>query len=227
MKISEIEQSFKEIFEEEDGKVQTVKTVYEKSDDGKFLKLIISIHGLMAEDCTVIHTKFIFKTDLEKHNIIDNSFIYLYDINCVYHKIDFKNVIDMKKKVDDIIQSNNFGEDIKIISDFCEAPASFLNYYMKREKITDYSVFDVKYDPKFPIVSCDKITFDFEININNTYNVDLSISKRDRNEEDDQDVYKFQFKFLDEYKNFETSTLYNIHFFIGSSLAKILDEKLK
>lgn len=225
--ISEIEQTFKEVFEEEEGKVSSVEAVYELSKKEDYYKLVISIHNLSVEDTLIIHTKFIFKTDLEKKNIIDESFIYLYDINCVYHKVEFKNVIDLKRKIEDIIESNDFGEDLKILSDFIEAPAMFLNYYMKRAKITDYSIFDVIYDPKFKTQPCDKTTFDFEININNNYKINLSISKKERTEEEDFDTYKFQFKFLDEYKTIENDTLQNIHFIIGSNIAKILDEKLK
>ena len=227
MKISEIEQTFKDVFEDEEGKVGSVETIYEISDDEKFYKLVISIQNLSVEDTLIIHTKFIFKADLEKHNIIEESFIYLFDINCVYHKVDFKNVIDLKNKIEDIIESNNFGEDIQILSDFIEAPAMFLNYYMKRAKITNYSVFDVIYEPKFKTQPCDKTTFDFEIDINNNYKINLSISKRDRVDDEDHDTYKFQFKFLDEYKTIENDTLTNIHFIIGSNIAKILDEKLK
>ena len=65
-------------FEEEKGLVQSVDTVYELSGDEKFYRLVISIHGLSIEDTSIIHTKFIFKTDLEKRNIIEDSFIYLY-----------------------------------------------------------------------------------------------------------------------------------------------------
>jgi hypothetical protein len=226
-KISEIEQTFKDVFEDEEGKVGTVETIYEMSDDEKFYKLVISIHNLSIEDTLIIHTKFIFKTDLEKQNIIDESFIYLYDINCVYHKVDFNNVIDLKKKIEDVIESADFGEDIKILSDFIEAPAMFLNYYMKRAKITDYSIFDVIYDPKFKTQPCSETTFDFDININNNYMIYLSISKKDREEDEDHDTYKFHFKFLDEHKTIENDTLNNIHYVIGSNIAKILDEKLK
>ena len=83
IKISEIEEVFKEVFDEEKGVVNTVETIYEMSNKEDFLKLVISVHGLATEDTSIIHTKFIFKTDLEKRNIIDNSFIYLYDINCI------------------------------------------------------------------------------------------------------------------------------------------------
>jgi hypothetical protein len=230
IKISEIEQAFKDIFEEEDGVVNTVESIYEMSLDEKFYKLVISIHGLTTEDTSIIHTKFIFKTDLDKRNIIDNSFIYLYDINCVYHKMEFTNIIDMKKKIEDIVESKSFGEDLQILSDFIEAPAMFLNYYMRRDKITDYSIFDVEYEPKFKTAPCDKVTFDFKININNNYHMELSIHKIDRksdDKDDNVDIYKFQFKFMDEIETFESDTIKNVHFFIGDHIAKILDRKLK
>lgn len=227
IRIQELEQTFKDIFTEEEGKVGSIDTVYEESDNGDFLKLVISIQNLSIEDTLIIHTKFIFKTDTYKRKLVEDSFIYLYDINCNYKKVEFQNEIDLKKKITDIIESNDFGDDIKILSDFIEAPAMFLNYYMKRSKITDYSIFNVKYSPKFKTTPCDRTTFDFEIDINNNYKINLSISKKERDEDEDHDTYKFQFQFLDEYKTIETDTLQNIHFTIGSSIAKILDDRLK
>jgi len=227
IKIAEIEEVFKEIFDEEKGLVNTVETVYEMSDKEDFLKLVISVHGLTTEDTSIIHTKFIFKTDLEKRNIIDNSFIYLYDINCIYHKIEFSTIIDLKKKIEDIVESKNFGEDLQILSDFIEAPAMFLNYYMKRAKITDYSIFEVEYEPKFKTTPCDKTTFDFKININDNYHMELSVSKIDAEDKDDKDTYRYQFRFMDEIETVEADTLKNLHFFIGSNIAKLLDRKLK
>jgi len=227
IRISELEQTIDELFSEEDGKVGSVESVYELSKNEDFYKLVISIQNLMTENTILIHTKFIFKCDLEKKEIIDNSFIYLFDINCVYNKVDFKNIIDLKKKLEDIIDSNDFGEDLQILSDFIEAPAMFLNYYMKRSKITDYSIYDVKYNPKFKTMPCDKVTFDFEINVNNNYDIDLSISKKEKDDDESTDVYIFQFKFLEEYKTSESDSLKNIHYTIGSNLAKLLDEKLK
>jgi hypothetical protein len=228
IRIAEIEQTFKDIFKEEEGLVQSVETTYEMSSNEEFYKLVISIHGLSVEDTLIIHTKFIFKTDLEKRNITDNSFIYLYDINCNYHKIDFNNIVDMKKKIEDIISSNDFGEDIQILSDFIEAPAMFLNYYMRRAKITDYSIFDVKYEPKFKTTPCDKTTFDFEIDVNNNYKIDVSIYKIDRSsDEEENDTYRYQFKLMDDVETVESDTIRNIHFTIGSNIARILDKKLK
>jgi hypothetical protein len=65
-KISEIESAFKEIFEEEEGKVSSVESVYELSENEDFYKLVISVHNLSTADTLIIHTKFIFKTDLKK-----------------------------------------------------------------------------------------------------------------------------------------------------------------
>lgn len=228
IKISEIENMFKEVFSEEDGKVSAIETVYETPKDEDFLKLVISLQGLSTENATIIHTKFIFKVDTGKRHLVENSFIYLYDINCVYHKIEFDNIIDLQEKIEDVVDSNDFGEDIQILSDFIEAPAMFLNYYMKRAKITDYSVFDVEYSPKFKTTPCDQTTFDFKVNINNNYKIKLSIWKIEgEKEKDEVDKYKFQFKFMDEIKTVETDTLNNIHYFIGSNVAKLLDRKLK
>lgn len=228
IRIAEIEQTFKDIFEKEEGLVQSVDTVYELSNDEKFYKLVISIHGLSIEDTLIIHTKFIFKTDLEKRNLIDNSFIYLYDINCNYRKTDFRNIVDLRTKIEDIIQSNDFGEDIQILSDFIEAPAMFLNHYMRRAKITEYSIFDVIYEPKFKTAPCDAITFDFEININNNYKINVSIYKIDRkSDEEENDTYRYKFSFMDEVESIESDTLRNIHFTIGSNIARMLDKKLK
>jgi len=228
IRIAEIEQTFKDIFEEEEGLVQSIETVYETSQDEKFYKLVISIHGLSIEDTLIIHTKFIFKVDLDKRNLLDSSFIHLYDINCNYRKVDFNNIVDMKNKIEDIIQSNDFGEDIQILSDFIEAPAMFLNYYMRRAKITDYSIFDVKYEPKFKTTPCDKTTFDFEVDVNNNYKIEVSIYKIDRKSDDEEnDAYRYQFKFMDDIETIENDTLRNIHFTIGSNIARILDKKLK
>jgi hypothetical protein len=227
IKISEVEQVFKDVFDEEEGVVNSVETVYESPEEGDFLRLIISIHGLSTQDSSIIHTKFIFKVDKDKRKVVEDSFIYLYDINCVYHRIQFTSVVDMKNKVEEVIQARKFGEDIQILSDFIESPAMFLNYYMRRAKITDYSVFDVEYEPKFKTQPCDQTTFDFKVNINNNYNIEVSIKKVDREEAEDVDRYKFQFKFMDEITTQESDTLKNLHFFIGDHVAKILDKKLK
>ncbi len=224
MLISTIEQVFKEIFGEEKGLVKSVESVYEKSEDGDYLKLVISIHNIKTDISTIIHTKFIFKTDLEKINILENSFVYLYDINCRYRKVDFNDESSLKESIDDIISSTDFGKDIKILSDFIEAPSMFLNYYFKKSNITNYSVFDVQYEPKFKVQPCDKTTFDFKVNVNNSYDIEISISKI---EDDEKINYKVYTKFLDDYIIEEIDTLNNVQNIIGSSITTILDKRLK
>ena len=98
---------------------------------------------------------------------------------------------------------------------------------MKRAKITDYSIFDVEYEPKFKTTPCDKTTFDFKININDNYHMELSISKIDAESDEEEDIYRYQFRFMDEIETVEADTLKNLHFFIGSNIAKLLDRKLK
>jgi hypothetical protein len=99
---------------------------------------------------------------------------------------------------------------------------------MRRAKITEYSIFDVKYEPKFKTTPCDKTTFDFEIDVNNNYKFELSIYKIDRPSDDEEnDTYRYQFKFMDDVETIENDTLRNIHFTIGSNIARILDKKLK
>ena len=224
MLISTIEQVFKEIFDEEKGLVKSVESVYEKSEDGDYLKLVISIHNIKTDISTIIHTKFIFKTDLEKINILENSFVYLYDINCRYRKVDFNDESSLKESIDDIISSTDFGKDIKILSDFIEAPSMFLNYYFKKSNITNYSVFDVQYEPKFKVQPCDKTTFDFKVNVNNSYDIEISISKI---EDDEKINYKVYTKFLDDYIIEEINTLNNVQNIIGSNISTILDKRLK
>lgn len=226
VKIQEVEEVFRDLFREEEGMIKSIETIYElPKNRNDFIKLIISIHGLSADDISIIHTKFIFKVDLEKVNLVSNSFIYLYDINCNYHKIEFKNIYDMRSKLEFIISSNDFGKDLQILSDFIEAPAMFLNYYMRRNNILNYSIFGVVYEPKFKTVPCSRITFDFKININNNYFMYLSIKKDDSSPSNV--FYSFQLKFMDDVETYKTDTLHNIHFFIGSCISRMLDKNLK
>jgi hypothetical protein len=225
MTLVEIETTFKEIFREDEGIVKTVDTVYEK-DSSNGYKLVISIHGLSVEDTIIIHTKFIFRVDETKSKITENSFTYLYDINCGYHVVEFNNIIDMKNKIGKIIDSNDFGEDLQLLSDFIEAPATFLNHYLRQSKITDYSIFSVIYEPKFKIVPCQELTFDFNININDNYTISLIIKKTDRTEAEDIDKYSIRMKLLDTTINEDVDTLLNLHSTIGSAIARIIDKKL-
>lgn len=226
-RIQDIEDIFKEIFNENDGKVSTVDTLYELSDDESFYKLVITLNNISFDDSLIIHTKFIFKTDLEKANLIEESFIYLYDINCIYRDVNFTNVVVLKHKILDILENNKFGTNLQIISDFATSPASFINHYLRKSDITEYSVFDVKYDPKFKHIPCNRMSFDFIVNVNNQYNFSVTIKKEDATEENEIDRYIFKFKFMDTIETVEEDSMKNIHYIIGSNIAKILDEKMK
>jgi hypothetical protein len=69
---------------------------------------------------------------------------------------------------------------------------------------------------------------DFEIDINNNYKIDVSIYKVDRkSDEKENDTYRYQFKFMDDIETIENDTIRNIHFTIGSNIARMLDKKLK
>ncbi len=221
IKISEVEDVFKKIFEE--AKVLSVDSLYENTEED-FSKLVISMHEVTTDDVGVIHTKFIFKVNKEKTHIVENSFIYLFDINCIYHKVNFQDLSTLENKVQDIFDTANFGEDLIILSDFLEAPAMFLNYYLMRSDIKGYSIFNVKYSPKFKHAPCGDTTFDFKISVNNSYNIDLSIKKIDQ--EDSNSSYQLHFKFLDNTETTEMDTMKNIHFRIGSGIAEILEKYL-
>lgn len=213
----EIENTLKEIFTTENGLVKSVDSVYEKMDGG--YKLVISIHNISMGDTIIAHTKFIFKTNEEKSIITENEFIYLYDINCVYRKVNFEATTDLESKVTDIIKDNKFGADIKAISKFITAPAMLLNFYFERENITEFSVYEASYDPKFNIKPCAETTFDFDINLNNKYDINLSISKHSN---EGNNKYKFRFSLMDKHKTIETNQLQDIHLTIGEGIVEIL-----
>ena len=131
MLLKDLNNIIKDTFEET--LVTTVNTVYEMSDDKKFYKLVISLHGIDSEDTIILHTKFIFKTNLEKTETIADSFIYLYDINCIYKSVEYKNKEDLSDKLLDIVYSNKFGKDIKAISNFLSDPMTELNSELYRQ----------------------------------------------------------------------------------------------
>ena len=223
MLISEIKTLFKEVFDEEKGVIKSVDTVYEKSEEGDYLKLVISIHCLSADDTIIIHTKFIFKTDLKKVNIIENYFNYLYDINCIYRKVNFTDTSDLKNILIKIIEANKFGKDIQTLSEFIDTPGLLLSHYFSQNNITKYSIGNVKYEPKFKIKPCNETTFDFIIDVSN-YIVSVTILKNNTKE---KTTYKFIFKLLNKTEEVIVDSLTNMHYTIGGKLVEMLDEILK
>ena len=48
---------------------------------------------------------------------------------------------------------------------------------MRKANITEYSIFDVEYEPKFKMSKCENTSFVFKVNINDNYFMDVSIKK--------------------------------------------------
>ena len=185
-------------------RVRSTKSVWEKIDDGDGWKWVLSLHNLNWGDTIVSYTKFILKTNYEKTELIKQQFSYLYDINCKYRFINFSDQSDLIKKLESIIFNNAFGEDTKNISMFLENPTLLLNDKLAQENITDFTIFDLNYEPRYTILPCKLISFDFKFDINNLYQIDLNI-KKDNNSE-----YKFRFQLKDDTKIVETHDLNNI-----------------
>lgn len=219
MTLKEVESIFKSIIDEENIFVKLYDSVFEKPDDGDFLKMVISLHQITTPNNTIVHTKFVFKSEKDKYNLFENEFFYLYDLNCNYKRRKFIDQEDLKEEIKKIIESNNFGDDIKYLSEFIEAPAMLLNYYFKKMNFEGFSVFEVIYDPKFKVVPCEDVTFDFDISINNNYKANLSIKKS-------EDNYLMYLKFMDEVSKKEFNSMEGLHTTIGSFLIKTINKKL-
>lgn len=174
--------------------VVNLDSVYEK---GKlYNKFIMSFHGLelplVADDLegtplnsmsnTVLHTKLVFRLDLKEDKIKEEqaSFWFLYDINCIYHKIDFDidKPADLKDKIREVFLSNDFGKDIKNLSIFAfNAPSSSIADYLSKIGVTDLVVSEVIYNPKRVMFPCEETLFDFDITVNNI-SIEMSFRKK-------------------------------------------------
>lgn len=216
--LKQIDETIKEVFDT--SKVKNVDTVYEKTN-GDFLKLVISLHGLTFEDTVIVHTKFIFKTNLEKTGLVDNVFVYLYDLKCVYKQVKFDSdsTDDLKTKLIDIINSNMFGNDLQSLSEFMEQPATRINHYLNQKGVEDFSVYTVDYDPKFKMMPCEDMAFDFTINVNEQHEFDLNIDKQD-------EIFKLTFKFMDEIEIIDAESLSNLSGIVGEQLMKMLKNRV-
>lgn len=218
MKISidEIQKVFDDVY----GKlyVKKIDTVFEKSDNGKYYKLIISIHNLSYKELVIVHTKFIFDVDIEKSYILNNNFRYLYDINCKYKIRNFDTIENLNNILLDILDTNDFGNDIKIISDFLSSPTVFLNYYLNREKIENINVYDFQYDPDYSIRPCNETSFKFKINISNKYNIIIELFKKS------DDNYHLISSSLDYKKEINIEDINNFSFIVGSLIIDTLTD---
>jgi len=176
--IEEIETVIKEVFDKSD--VLNTSSVYEKipNEENK-LKLVIFFNKIFGDHDAIIYTKMIFVTDIDKIHILNNSFLYLYDINCQYNNVEFDDTYDLYNKLYNIISKHKFGKDIKILSEFIEKPSFLINDWLKRNDITKFSITSIKYTPKTHIIPCKSLSFSFNININNI-DIPLNILKSDK-----------------------------------------------
>jgi len=182
--IKEIESSIKNVFEESE--VLNTDSVYEKIDDSSNLKLVIFINKLFDADVSVLYTKLIFVVDSDKKKLVNNSFLYLYDINCQYTNVDFSDTDDFENRLRQLIEKKNFGPNLKTLSKFIENPAFLINEWLKNNKTNEINVLSIKYDPKMYIMPCKSLDFTFNINVNNI-DIKFSIKK----EKDGLFIYSF------------------------------------
>mgnify|MGYP003339653746 FL=1 len=144
---------------------------------------------------------------------------WLYDIDCQYRSEEFEedNEESLKQNLKSVIDENNFGEDIKMLSDFLNTPARHINEYLQREQnVDDFSVHDVEYEPKFKIQPCEYVTFDFKVNVNNIYEMLVNINK------EKDGTYKAIYKIGKEELVNEFDQLVNLPRKIGDALIEIM-----
>jgi len=173
--IEEVEKSIKKILGDSD--VLNTESVYEhiEGEDDK-QKLVIFFNKIFGDHDSILYTKLIFVTDIEKVNLVNNTFLYLYDINCQYNNVEFDDLEELEDKIENIINKHKFGPNIKILSEFIEKPAFLINDWLKTNKVNNFSVSSIKYNPKTHITPCKSLFFSFIINVNNN-EIDFSITK--------------------------------------------------
>jgi hypothetical protein len=211
-----LDNTIKDIFN--DKLVKSVDTVYEKKGDGYML--VISIHGLELQDTIIIHTKFIFPVNKDKTGLSNNKFSYLTSLGCDYKYVEYEsdNVDDLKGKINNIIDNNDFDDDLKDLSEFLsDSPSSRINSFLNQRKIDHLSVFNIIYEPKFKMSSCEDTTFDFKVNVNNTDDVIVSIHK---NEPRSKSTYTVTYKFTEIHTE-EIDSMANIGEVIGLRLIEL------
>jgi hypothetical protein len=225
LNLKQIDTAFKSIFDE--SKAQMMDSVYELSKDKKFYKLVFSIHSLDVEKddtfvTTILHTKFIFRVDLDKKVLIDNSFWYLKEINCIYSKVDFEDYTDFLENLQEVVVEENFGKDLKSLSDFmAEAPSSSINDFFTTMGSVLFTVTNVSYNPPFKMSPCEETTFDFDIDINSgEYEIRLSLKKNDSN------TFTFYYHLSDVVEEIDSDSIEQLAQLIGNHLIVIYDKHL-
>lgn len=210
MTVKELDDKLKEIFKEL--QAYDISTVYEKDENSEDYKLVVFFNKIFFKEVTVLYTKFIFFVDSEKINVTKDSFLYLFDINCLYKNVEFTDLDDMKNKIDKIFKNERFGPDLKVLSKFIEAPATSINDWFATNNVKTLSVHNVQYSPKIKVIPCKSLFFSFKLDINGTNEVELTITKERSN------LYNIDFHILNDTISLEKSNLNSLIETIGTTL---------
>lgn len=181
--IRDIETAIKEVMN--GSEIQFTDSVYEEKN-GK-LRLIIFFNKLFTENNVVLYTKLLFDVDKNKEYLLENNnsqnfFKYLYDINCQYVMKIIDDINDFKNIWYKIINENNFGPNLKVLSEFIKKPSFVVNEWFNKNDIKDISMTGFKYEPKMKIMPCKILSFHFVLNVNNSDDVELFIKKEGKND---------------------------------------------
>lgn len=195
--------------------IQFSDSVYEEKD-GK-LRLIIFFNKLFSTNNVVLYTKLLFEVDKNKEYLTENKkgqnfFKYLYDINCQYRMKLIDDINDFKNQWGKIIQGNDFGPNMKILSEFIKQPSFLVNDWFNKNNIKDVSLTGFKYEPKMKIMPCKSLSFHFVLTVNNSDEVELYIRKEGKND------YVYNFNISSENETVEKSDLTTLIQTIGETL---------
>lgn len=174
IKISEIKNTLDDIFG--NSLITSVDYKYVNKDN-KNDNLILYLNNISSQEFNVIYTKILFNVDKKRNQLSENSFSYLYDINCVYRKVDFTDIQDFETKIKNIFKNNKFGRDIKILSQFIKSPSMIINKWFSDNITDNISVVNVVYNPKLNNMSCENTMFVFDINTNKNIDFTVNIKK--------------------------------------------------
>ena len=206
--IEDVEETIKKVFGDSD--ILNTESVYESIDgeDNK-QKLVIFFNKVFGNHDSILYTKLIFIVDIDKINLVDNTFLYLYDIDCQYNNKQFEDLEELEDELSSIVKKSKFGPSIKILSKFIETPTFLINDWLKEHKVSEFSVSTIKYVPKVHIIPCKSLSLPFEIEINGVV-IGLIITKNEK--------FNYTFNINNEYITILQNTLSNLVETIGNTL---------
>ncbi len=196
----ELQKVIEKIFEQTH--LHRFKAILEKDVNG--WNWILNFHKLTSPTTLIIHTRFIFKLDENKENLRSNEFLYLYDLNCKYKLIKFKDAENLEERINKILEQDLFGKNLMAISELMIAPEQTINNYFYENDIEGYSIYSFDYSPEYVVIPCQKLSLDFKFNVNNKTDVSLDVRKIK------DETFKLTFKFLDKNTIVELEDLTNL-----------------